>query len=124
MRRLPGDTVPVSRLWQVRQVRPLPPNVSLSKSLWPSGNSFGSVRADGAWRVGMAAAARSPCPRMASCLPRLCHHPFTGDRTRRTVLRSRQRDERDGSEADNADHDEIQSVHGNLHSTKAAGVVS
>ena len=30
-----GETVPVSRLWHVRQVRPLPPNVSRSKSRSP-----------------------------------------------------------------------------------------
>jgi len=32
-----GDTVPVSWLWQVRQVRPLPPKVARSKSCLPSG---------------------------------------------------------------------------------------
>ena len=31
-----GDTVPVSALWQVRHVRPLPPNVSCSKRRLPS----------------------------------------------------------------------------------------
>jgi hypothetical protein len=30
-----GETVPVSRLWQVRQVRPLPPNVSRSNRRLP-----------------------------------------------------------------------------------------
>ena len=47
-----GDTVPEAALWQVRQVRPLPPNVSVSNRRWPAlgrlvGARLAGRRADG-----------------------------------------------------------------------------
>ena len=49
-------TVPVSLLWQVRQVRPLPPNVSFSKSFFPS-SSIPSSSWPSSVREGLAATA-------------------------------------------------------------------